>query len=125
MSTTQARVIGAALLFLLILASGLWLSRSGKPFGTFLLTIHKLAGLGTGILLAVTVYRIHQVAPLALLEIAAVVVTVLLFAGTVAAGALLSIDKPMPAIVSKLHHITPYLAVLSTAVALYLLLSRR
>ncbi len=123
MSTTQARVIGAALLFLLILASGLWLSRSGKPFGTFLLTIHKLAGLGTGILLAVTVYQIHQVAPLGLLEIAAVVVTVLFFAGTVAAGALLSIDKPMPAVVLRLHQVLPVLAVLSTAGTLYLLLS--
>jgi hypothetical protein len=37
----------------------------------------------------------------------------------------LSIDKPMPAIVLRLHQVMPYLAVLSTAVTLYLLLSRK
>ena len=122
MSTTQGRVIGVALLFLLILFSGIWVSRSGKPYSTAPFTIHKLAGLAVGVFLAVIVYRTHQVAPLGLLDIAAVVITVLFFIGTVVAGALLSIDKPMPAVVLKLHQILPVLALLSTAGTLYLLL---
>lgn len=122
MSTTQGRVVGVALLFLLLLLSGIWVSRTGKPYSTGPFTIHKLVGLAVGVLLAVIVYRTHQVAPLGLLDIAAVVITVLFFIGTVAAGALLSIDKPMPAVVLKLHQILPVLALLSTAGTLYLLL---
>jgi len=53
------------------------------------------------------------------------VVTVLLFVGTVAAGGLLSIDKPIPVAVAMIHQWFPYLIVFSTAVTLYLLLSRR
>jgi hypothetical protein len=123
MSTTQVRVIGAGLLFLLIFLSGIWLSRSGKPYPTILFTIHKLTGLAAGVFLAVTVYQTHQVAPLGAAEIAAIVVTVLFFVGTVAAGGLLSIDKPVPAVVLKLHQVIPVLTVLSTSGTLYLLLS--
>jgi hypothetical protein len=89
------------------------------------LTIHKLIGLAAGVFLVMTVYRIHQVAPLGPVEITAIVVTVLFFAGTVTAGGLLSTGKPMSAAISTLHQITPYLTVLSTAVTLYLLLSRK
>lgn len=125
MSTTQVRVAGVGLLFVLILLSGLWVSGSGRPYSTFPFTIHKLVGLAAGVLLAVIVYQTHRVAPLGLIEIAAIVVTVLFFVGTVAAGALLSIDKSMPAIVLKLHQILPVLTVLSTAATLYLLLRGR
>ena len=125
MSTTQGRVVGVALLFLLIFLSGIWVSRSGKPYSTAPFTIHKLAGLAVGVLLALIVYRTYQVAPLGLLDIAAVVITVLFFVGAVVVGALLSIDKPMPAVVLRLHQILPVLALLSTAGTLYLLLRGR
>jgi hypothetical protein len=122
MSTIQVRVAGTGLFFLLLFLSGIWLSRAGKPYNTLIFTIHKLIGLAGGVFLIVTVYQTHQVAPLGLLEIAAIVITVLLFVGTVAAGGLLSIDKPMPAVVLRLHQFIPVLTVLSTAWTLYLLL---
>lgn len=46
------------------------------------------------------------------------------FLGLFVTGGLLSIGKPMPAFVQKLHYIMPYLAALSSGVTLYLLLSR-
>ena len=125
MSTNQLRVVSAGLFFLFIFLSGFWLSRTGKPYSVIILTIHKLIGLAAGVFLVMTVYRIHQVAPLSPVEITAIVVTVLFFAGDVATGGLLSTDKPMPAVILKLHQITPFLTVLSTAVTLYLLLSRK
>ncbi|MFN2226832.1 MAG: hypothetical protein ACK2UY_11000 [Anaerolineae bacterium] len=121
MSTTQ-RIIVASVAFVLIFISGIWLSRSGKPYSTPVFTIHKLVGLGLGALLVAIVYQTHQVAPLGGLEIAAIAVTVLFFVGTVAAGGLLSIDKPAPAIVGTLHLVVPVLTVLSTGGTLYLLL---
>lgn len=125
MSTTQLRVVGTGLFFIFIFLSGYWLSRSGKPYSAIIFNIHKLIGLAAGVFLVTTVYQIHRVAPLGPAEIAAIVVTVLFFAGTVAAGGLLSIDKPMPAAISMMHKLLPYVAVLSTAVTLYLLLNRK
>ncbi len=125
MSTTQVRVGSTGLLFVLIFLSGLWVSGSGKPYSTLPFTTHKLVGLAAGVFLAAIVYQTHQVAPLGLLKVAAVVVTVLFFASTVAAGALLSIDKQVPAFVLRLHQVIPVLTLLSTAGTLYLLLSSR
>ena len=123
MSTTQVRVAGTGLLLVLIFLSGLWVSGSGKPYSTLPFTIHKLVGLAVGVVLVVIVVQTHKAAPLGLPAIAAIVVTVLLFAGTVAAGALLSINEQAPAIVLRLHQVLPVLSLLSTAGTLYLLLS--
>jgi hypothetical protein len=46
----------------------------------------------------------------------------LFFVGTVAAGALLSIDKPIPGVVLRLHQVLPVLTLPSTAGTLYPLL---
>jgi len=125
MSTSQLWILGAVCFYLLVFVSGFWLSRSGKPYNQVILTLHKLVALAGAILLVIVLYRASRVATLSAAELAAGVVTGLFILGLFVTGALLSIDKPMPAIVSRLHHITPYLAVLSTVVALYLLLNRR
>lgn len=122
MSTIQARVAGVGLSFVLIFLSGIWLSHLGKPYNAGVFTIHKLVGLAVGVLLAVMVYQAHKATPLGVVEIAAIVVTVLFFIGTVAAGGLLSVDLEVPALVRKLHQVMPVLTVLSTAGTLYLLL---
>ena len=122
MSTAYTRVVVTGALLVVVLLSGLWTSRAGKPYRTFPFTIHKLAGLAAGILLAVIVYKTHQAAPLGPIEIAAIVVTVLFFAGTVVAGALLSINEQASAIILRLHQILPVLSLLSAAGTLYLLL---
>jgi hypothetical protein len=115
-------VVTGALLVLLLL-SGFWTTRAGKPYRTLPFTIHKLAGLAAGILLAVIIYKTHQVAPLCALEIAAIAITALFFLGTVAAGALLSANEQAPTAILRLHQILPVLSLLSTAVTLYLLLA--
>ena len=124
MDTMQSKVIGAGLFYLFIFLSGFWLSHLGKPYPTIVFSIHKLIGVATAIFLVITVYRIHQAAPLSPVEITAGVVTVLFFAGTIVAGGLLSIDKAMPAAVLTMHQILPFLTLMSTAVTLFLVLSR-
>ena len=125
MGTDLLRVVGAGLFLFVIFLTGFRLTRSGKPYSMIVLTIHKLISLAAVIVLAITMVQINQVARLSATELAAGVVTGLLFLGTMATGGLLSLGKPMPAVILRLHRITPYLTVLSTAVALYLLLSRK
>ena len=125
MGTTEARVVGTGALLVLVLLSGLWVSRAGKPYRTFPFTVHKLAGLAAGILLGFIVYQTNQVAPLGPIEIAAIAVTVLLFAGTVAAGGLLSAKEQTATIILRLHQVLPVLTLLSTAGTLYLLVQGR
>jgi hypothetical protein len=122
MGAAQTRVVAAGVLLVLVLLSGLWVSRAGKPYRTLPFTIHKLAGLATGILLGIIVYQTHQAAPLGVLEIAAIVATVFFFGSTVAAGGLLSAKEHTPTIILRLHQVLPVLSLLSAAATLYLLL---
>jgi uncharacterized membrane protein len=125
MSANQLRVVGSGLFFLFIFLSGFWLSRSGKPYSAIIFNIHKSIGLAALVFLVVTIYRINQVAALSAIELIAGVITVLLFLSTTISGGLVSIEKPMPAAISMMHKLFPYLTVLSTAVTLYLVLGRK
>jgi hypothetical protein len=122
MSVNQLRILGAGLFYLFIFLSGIWLTRSGKPYNTIVLAIHKLVSVAAVVFLVVILYRMSGVAPLTAGELAAAVITGLFFLGTIATGGLLSADKPMPGIILWLHRITPFLTVLSTAVTLYLVM---
>jgi hypothetical protein len=125
MNTSQSQYAYTGLFLLFILVSGFLVSRGGKPYGIAIFTVHKLIGIAAGVYLGVLVYNAHQRAPLAGAEVAVVVVTILLFVGTVIAGGLLSTDEVMPPVVSLIHRIFPYLIVISTIVSVYLLQNRK
>ena len=124
MGTIQSSVVGAGLFFLFIFLSGIWLSRSGKPLNGIVLTIHKLISLAAVVFLAITIYQVNQAADLSALGLIAGAVTGLFFLGAIITGGLLSTGKPMPAAILAAHQAAPFLAVLSTAVTLYLVLGR-
>ncbi len=115
----------AGVFFVFIILSGFWLSRTGRPLNTLILTAHKLVSLGAAIFLAITIYRIHQDAPLSPAVIAVSTFTFLFFVIMIATGGLLSTAKVMPAIILKIHQLTPYLVILSAVATLYILLVRK
>ena len=121
MSTSTLRAIGTALLFVVIFVSGYWLSRSGKPYGTLVLTVHKLVAVGVFVFLVITMIRSGRADGLEAAEGVAGGVTGMLFISLIATGGLLSSDLEMPAVVSTLHKIAPYLTLLSTAGTLFFL----
>ena len=113
------------LLYLAIFVTGFWLSLRGRPFSAILLTVHKLVSLAAVVVLVLTVWRVNREAALRAIDWVAVVITGLFFMGTIATGGLLSAGEPKSASVLWAHRITPFLTVLSTAAALYLLLGPR
>lgn len=114
------RIIATGVLFVFVFLSGLWVSSSGRPINTIILTIHKLIALGTLLLIGVTIYQINQVAPLTAVTWIVVVITGLLFVATIIVGGLLSLEQPVTA-VSIVHKVGPFLTVASTIVTMYLL----
>jgi len=114
MDTNSFAILILSLLFLFIFLSGYFLSHSRRPFSVPVLTIHKLFSLAALIYLSTRVVRV----PLNSLKIGLVAAAGIFFVSTIITGGLLSTDKPMPAIVHRLHQIIPYLTVLSTAAVL-------
>ncbi len=123
MSATITKTAIAGSFFLFIFVFGFLLSRAGKPYPTLLFNVHKLIALGALVYLGITVYNLHQAAPLTPAHLALVVFTGICFVVTIVAGGLLNIDKS-PAFLAVIHRFSPYLTLLSTAAVLYLLLSR-
>ncbi len=121
----SSKFLFAGLIFVFVLVSGFWLSRTGKPINTAILTVHKLISLGAGVFLGITIYRIHQVTPLSPFEMAAVAVTLLFFIAMVATGGMLSTAKPMPGVVLKVHQFMPYLVIISAFASMYLIQVRK
>ena len=134
MNASLSKVIGSGVFFLFIFIFGFWLSRLGKPYNQILFNVHKLIGLAAFIFLIVILVQRHKLMPLRPFEITTIVVTALIFVATIVAGGLLSVEAsgglaslggPVRLAITLVHKIFPYLAVLSTAVSLYLLLFRR
>jgi hypothetical protein len=130
----NTKIIYTVLFFIFIILTGFRVSRGGKPYNAGIFAIHKLIGLALGVFLIVIVSRVHKAIPLSSLEISALIATILIFVGLVAAGALLSIEAEgglkqaghgLLTAITLVHRILPYLAVFFTAASLYLLLIRR
>lgn len=122
---TVLRAIYWGLGFLVIFASGYLLRGHGKPYGTALLTVHKLVALAVGVLVVAAAVRAGKTLALSSPELVAAVVTGLLFLATIVAGGLLATGKPMPVILSVAHRVLPYLSAATTAVTFYMVMRRR
>ena len=120
------------LFFAFVFLFGYILSRTGKPYNSLVFNFHKLIGLAMGVFLIVKVYQVYQTGPFSPIQILSLAITVLIFVILVAAGGLLSaeasgdlknINQTTLAVISAVHKILPYLALLATAGTFYLLFS--
>ena len=121
----EKKFVIAGIFLVLIIVSGLWLSRTGRPLNVIILTVHKLIAVAGVALLVITLYRLNQTAPLSRVEIIVSCFTILLFMALVATGGMLSTTKAWPGVILKIHQIVPTIVILSTAANLYLLLGRK
>ena len=126
MSTVVSRPAVAGLLLLFTLASGVWLSHAGKPLNMLIFSIHKLIALASVIVIVVNVNHLYRAldlrSPIALVVIA---FTALLFIALFITGALLSRGNPLPEAILRIHQVAPLLALVFSALTLYLLVGSK
>jgi FtsH-binding integral membrane protein len=113
------RFVAPGIVFLLTLASGLWLSRAGKPLNPILFNIHKLIALAAVVIAGIRVYNVLKGGPAQ-----AVLTALLIFAGlSVVAlfvtGALMSMNKPAYRVLLTIHNVAPFVAVIAAALVIY------
>ena len=126
---TKFLITGSCFIFIFLF--GFWLSRAGKPYNSLIFNFHKFIGLAMGAFLILTVYQAHKAIFLNPTELLVIGFTVMIFIILVTSGGLLSIEaasdqaitsQPIQIVVSLIHKVFPYLAVLATAGTLYMLL---
>ena len=112
------------LVFLLTVASGIWLSSSGKPLNTIIFTIHKLIALGAVVAIAMQVYKLINTGDVQALLIISMVVAVLCVVALFATGALMSMDKPAYDIFRIVHQVSMALLIIGLGGIVFLLIGR-
>ena len=122
---TLSKFLAPAILLLLTLAFGVWLSLSGKPYNAILFNIHKLAALAAVVVMAIQLYwllkRIPiQVPPIVLIIVAGLCVLVLFLS-----GAMMSAGKPDYPMMLSIHRKAIILLVVEVAGTIYLFTGRK
>lgn len=118
---TTSKFITPGIIFLLTLASGVWLSSSGKPLNTLIFTVHKLIALAMVILTAIQIYNLLKATGIQALPMALIIFAGLCVLALFATGALMSLGKPVDAILLTIHRVAPFLAVIAMGATVYLL----
>jgi hypothetical protein len=123
-SATALRLAVLALAGVTVFGSGLWLTRSGWPFSTLIVTIHKLVALAAVVFVGALTFQAVRAAPLSLSEWAAVVTAGLACVAAIASGGVVSALQEPPPAVRWAHRVVSWLAGVSVAVSVHLLMTR-
>jgi len=117
----QQYVLLSGIFFAMTIIIGIWLSRSGKPYNTAILTIHKLIALAAIViacLLFVNIYKIVETGTFLIAFTCGAGISVLALLAT---GAVMSIKKTSTTLLRVLHITATVLAIGFTSVILYLI----
>lgn len=123
MDTIASKLIGAGILFLLTLISGVILHHSGRPLNIGLVTLHKLIAVGTAVLVGMVINQLYKtVDGKVFIEIVLTVISALLLLALIATGALLTREEmQLPELVLNIHKVAPLLALISSTLTIFLL----
>lgn len=125
MQTVHGKLIAAAALAVLTVATGFVLSRSGRPFGVGPTTVHKLFAAAGVVLLVLAFRQLARAGVTSPLSVAFGVLAAVVFLALIATGALLTReDLDLPRIVVGVHRMAPYLAFGLSAATVALMIGR-
>lgn len=118
------RLIAVAIGLAVVVASGIWLTQAGRPYGGLLINVHKLVDLAVVVVIGIAAYQASKAASLSggmwtLLGVAIVAVVVALVSGGVVSGM-----KDAPASALWIHRVGSWLAVALTAASAWSVLPR-
>jgi hypothetical protein len=117
---TASNFISPAIIFALTLVMGLWVTISGKPYNGLLFSIHKLAALGTVLLIVLRLIDMLKAT-----HAQGVVIILLLCAAGICAmalfvsGALMSAGKMSYNLMLGIHRIAPVILTAAIAMVVY------
>ncbi len=124
MSIDGIKSAALAIAAAVVLATGVWLTRSGKPYGAVLLNVHKLVDLAAVIVIGIAIYGANGTAPFSAAEWLVVVATAVLVVAAFASGGVISGMQQPPVAVVWVHRIGSFAAVLLAAASTYLVATR-
>ncbi len=97
------------ILFVLTVAAGFWVSKTGKPYNTSIFTLHKLLALAAVVLAAMVIAGLLKTVQTQIIVIVMLVLAVLSVIALFATGALMSIQKTVGSTWLLIHRVAPFI----------------
>ena len=108
-------VLGLGAAAIIVIVSGISLTRDGKPFGTAVLSAHKVVALAAVIAIGVNVYDAARLGPLSRVALTATGLMAILNVTSFVSGGVVSAMDSAPRWVTWLHRIGSWVSLLITA----------
>ncbi|MBN2518882.1 MAG: hypothetical protein JXB17_00115 [Bacteroidales bacterium] len=124
MNNYSFKIIVTGIFFIVMIVSGIWLSKLGRPLNNGVFTIHKLISLLTIVFSVITVYQLQKNIELRNIDVVFIIITGIAFLVSFVSGALLSFDNLVNKFILTFHKTSPVLLVISIAILIYLLTIR-
>ena len=115
------QIVSSEVMYFLAIASGIWLSHTGKPLNPFVLIIHVLIGLGTVVFTSFVVWSLLQIETITTVILILAISLGALIVGLVTSGILLSFDRGNNNRYLRTHNITTILGIIVSSITIYLL----
>lgn len=122
---TTSKFILPIILFLLTIAAGFWVSKTGKPYNTAIFTLHKLLALAAVVLAVIALAGLLKTTPTQTLIIVLIGLAVLSVITLFATGALMSIQKTVNHTWLLIHRIAPFVLAGSTFSVIWFLITKK
>ena len=118
------KITGIGLLFVLMIFSGIWLTKTGKPYSPVLFNVHKFLSLAAFVLAGIQAYSLLKHVDAGSLEITLLILAGVLFILLFITGGLLHEDLKIYHLLRTVHRIAPVVAIGLAVVGFYLLLKK-
>lgn len=115
------QIVTAEVLYFLAIASGIWLSHTGKPLNPAILIIHVFLGLGTIIFTSFVLWNLLQAQTITTGILVLSISLAALIVGLIASGIVLSFDRGYNNQILRTHNITTILGIIVSSITIYLL----
>jgi hypothetical protein len=124
MATLEITIVSAILIAVIVFLSGRWMNRSGKPYNTIVLALHKLISFGIFVYIIISCYQLNGAVAFTSAESACCLSAAGAFLAAVASGGFLSTNRPMPSFVQVIHRVSSTASTLLTGILIYILRGR-
>jgi hypothetical protein len=118
------KLTGLGILFLLIIISGIWLTKTGRPYQNNVFNVHKLISLLAVVLGTIMVYNLQKGMEISVLTTTFMIIAAILFIVLIITGGLLNLDKPFYDTLRITHRILSPITIILTVVVFYILLKK-
>jgi len=118
---TTSKFLIPIILFVLTVAAGFWVTKTGKPYNTGIFTLHKLLALAAVVLATIAIVKLLKIAPAQPMIIALFVLAAMSIIALFATGALMSIQKNVGSALLLVHRVAPFVLAGSSVSAILLL----